>query len=179
MFTTSYTNPLLEPLRLASDDGECLSICMFSSGRDASKFDLSCAERRDDLPAFDEARAWLDAYFAGARPDPRELPLAPVGTPFRLAVWRALLEIPYGQTVTYGWVAERVGTTRGRPTSARAVGGAVGANPVGVIVPCHRVVGAGGNLTGFGGGMEAKVALLKHEGVDLDRFTVPTSGTAL
>lgn len=179
MFTTSYTNPLLEPLRLASDDGESLSICMFSSGRDASKFDLSHAERRDDLPVFDEARAWLDAYFAGARPDPRELPLAPVGTPFRLAVWRALLEIPYGQTVTYGWVAERVGAMRGGPTSARAVGGAVGANPVGVIVPCHRVVGAGGNLTGFGGGMEAKVALLQHEGVDLDRFTVPTSGTAL
>ena len=179
MFTTSFTNPLLEPLRLASDDGESLSICMFSSGRDAHKFDLSRAERRDDLPAFDEARTWLDAYFAGERPDPHELALAPVGTPFRLAVWQALLEIPYGQTVTYGWVAERVGAVRGRPTSARAVGGAVGANPLGVIVPCHRVVGAGDSLTGFGGGMDAKVALLKHEGVDLGRLTVPTSGTAL
>lgn len=179
MYTTTYTSALLKPLRLASADGESLCVCTFSTGRDASKIDLAGAEERADLPAFDAARAWLDAYFADERPDPRELVLSPAGTPFQLTVWQALLEIPYGQTVTYGWVAERVGEARGRRTSPRAVGGAVGANPIGVIVPCHRVVGAGGSLTGFGGGMEAKAALLAHEGVDLSRFSVPTHGTAL
>ncbi len=179
MFTTSYANSLLEPLRLASADGESLSVCTFSTGRDVEKLSLAAGERRDDLPVFERARAWFDAYFAGERPDPRELSLAPAGTPFQLAVWEALLEIPYGQTVTYGWAAKRVGAMRGRATSARAVGGAVGANPIGVIVPCHRVVGAGGSLTGFGGGMAAKIALLTHEGVDLTGFSVPTSGTAL
>ncbi len=179
MFTTSYANSLLEPLRLASADGESLCVCTFSTGRDVGKLSLAAGERRDDLPVFERSRAWLDVYFAGERPDPRELPLVPAGTPFQLAVWETLLEIPYGQTVTYGWVAERVGTMRGRATSARAVGGAVGANPIGVIVPCHRVVGASGSLTGFGGGMAAKIALLKHEGVDLTGFSVPTSGAAL
>lgn len=179
MYTTTYTSALLKPLRLASEDGESLSVCTFSTGRDATKVSLEGGEERADLPAFDAARTWLDAYFAGDRPDPRELALSPAGTPFQLAVWQALREIPYGQTVTYGWVAERVGEARGRRTSARAVGGAVGANPIGVIVPCHRVLGAGGSLTGFGGGMEAKAALLAHEGVDLSRFSVPTHGTAL
>ncbi len=179
MYTTSYNSALLGPLSLASADGKSLCACVFSTGRDAHKPDLSAAEKHDDLPVFDQARTWLDAYFAGEKPDPRELSLAPVGTEFQLAVWSALLEIPYGATVTYGWVAERVGTARGSRTSARAVGGAVGANPIGVIIPCHRVVGANGSLTGFGGGMQAKVALLAHEGVNLSGFSVPTSGTAL
>jgi methylated-DNA-[protein]-cysteine S-methyltransferase len=179
MYTTTYTSTLLKPLRLASEDGESLSVCTFSTGRDATKVSLEGAEEREDLPAFDATRAWLGAYFAGERPSPHGLALSPAGTPFQLAVWQALLQIPYGQTVTYGWVAERVGEMRGKPTSARAVGGAVGANPICIIAPCHRVVGASGSLTGFGGGMEAKVALLAHEGVDLSRFTVPARGTAL
>ena len=115
--------------------------------------------RRDGLPLFGAVRAWLDRYFAGARPSPEELPLAPSGTPFRQRVWRRLAAIPYGETVTYGRLAEELGS------SPRAVGGAVGHNPVSIIIPCHRVVGADGSLTGYAGGLDAKRALLTLEGV--------------
>ena len=100
-------------------------------------------------------------------------------TPFQLAVRKAMLDIPYGATATYGDIARRLEAETGRRQSSRAVGGAVGRNPLCIIVPCHRVVGAHGNLTGFGGGIDAKVALLEHEGVDTSAFTRPARGTAL
>ena len=112
-------------------------------------------------PALDAARDWLDRYFAGERPAPSELQLAPVGTAFQRAVWKRLCEIPYGELVTYGELAKRL------QTSPRALGGAVGHNPISIIVPCHRVVGAGGGLTGYAGGVERKRWLLEHEGVKL------------
>ena len=105
-----------------------------------------------------QAKEWLQRYFAGLRPDPRELPLAPEGSEFRQAVWAALLEIPYGQTVSYGQILRRVG--RG---CAQAVGGAVGHNPISIIIPCHRVVGADGKMTGYAGGIEKKKFLLELE----------------
>ena len=111
------------------------------------------------VPAFDAAKDWLDRYFAGERPDPSELDLAPVGTVFQRAVWKRLCEIPYGELTTYGELAGRM------QTSARAVGSAVGRNPISIIVPCHRVVGASGGLTGYAGGVERKGWLLKHEGI--------------
>ncbi len=114
--------------------------------------------RRDDLPVFDAARAWLTRYFAGERPAPGELPLAPFGTPFRQKVWRRLAAIPYGETIAYGQIAA------GLHSSARAVGGAVGHNPISIIIPCHRVVGADGSLTGYAGGVAVKRALLTLEG---------------
>lgn len=112
----------------------------------------------DALPVFREARRWLEAYFAGERPDPRALPLAPQGSPFRHRVWQLLLDIPYGETAAYGELAARLGS------SPRAVGGAVGHNPISLIIPCHRVLGAGGALTGYAGGLERKLWLLRHEG---------------
>lgn len=111
-----------------------------------------------DSDALRQAEQWLDRYFAGQRPDPRELPLQPEGTEFRQAVWAALLRVPYGQTVTYGDIAREIGRGCGQ-----AVGGAVGHNPIGIIIPCHRVVGADGGLTGYAGGLDRKRWLLEFE----------------
>ena len=103
-----------------------------------------------------------------------ELPLAPMGDEFRQTVWTMLTDIPYGEVVTYGELAREIARQQGiNKMSAQAVGGAVGHNPISIIIPCHRVVGANGNLTGFAGGIQMKLQLLEHEGVDTDRFYVP------
>lgn len=119
-----------------------------------------------ETPILKEACAWLDLYFQGVAPDftPR---LELRGTDFQKAVWDVLLSVPYGHTVAYGEIAAAVSERQGRRTSARAVGAAVGRNPVSLIVPCHRVIGAGGNLTGYAAGLDKKSRLLKLEGVDL------------
>jgi methylated-DNA-[protein]-cysteine S-methyltransferase len=107
---------------------------------------------------FSDTREWLRRYFAGNCPAPSELPLSPAGeTPFRSAVWQALLKIPYGDTSTYGALAKTL------QTSARAIGNAVGHNPISIIIPCHRVLSATGTLTGYAGGLDAKQKLLTHE----------------
>lgn len=110
-------------------------------------------------------RDWLERYFAGKCPSPTELPLAPQGSPFRQTVWKYLLEIPYGEVTTYGDIAAHVAKDLGKAAmSAQAVGGAVGHNPISIIIPCHRVIGAKGALTGYDGGVEIKKHLLTHEG---------------
>ena len=110
------------------------------------------------------AADWLDCYFAGKRPDKIQVPLAPAGSPFRQRVWKELQEIPYGETATYGELAKRLEKkAENGKTSARAVGGAVGHNPIGILIPCHRVIGADGSLTGYAGGVEKKAWLLAHE----------------
>ena len=121
--------------------------------------------RRTPAPVLVEVARQLGEYFAGERRS-FELPIAPSGTPFRRSVWQALLAIPYGQTRTYGQVAARLGLPL---TASRAVGAANGANPIPVVVPCHRVIGAGGRLTGYGGGLDRKEALLRLEGVRTER----------
>lgn len=109
---------------------------------------------------------WLDRYFAGEHPAPAELLLAPEGTPFRRLIWSLLLKIPYGQTVSYGALAREAARLLGKERmSAQAVGGAVGANPISIIIPCHRVLGSGGTLTGYAGGLDLKKALLELEGI--------------
>ena len=132
-----------------------------------------------DAPVLAAAKEWLDAYFAGERPAIADLPLAPIGSEFRQMVWRILREIPYGEVTTYGEIAKRVAAKTGRPMSGQAVGGAVGHNPISIIIPCHRVVGANGSLTGYAGGIAVKRKLLELEGVDTDRFRIPRTGTAL
>ena len=117
--------------------------------------------RQEDLPIFREVRSWLDAYFSGLGPDPNLLPLAPKGTPFQQAVWQQLLTIPYGGSRTYGDIARAIGN----PQACQAVGQAVGRNPIGIIIPCHRILGADGQLTGFAWGIDKKKWLLRHEGV--------------
>lgn len=111
-----------------------------------------------------EAKAWLNRYFAGEQPAVQELKLAPTGSNFRKEVWNILCRIPYGKTRTYGEIAEELAERHGvKSMSAQAVGGAVGHNPISIMIPCHRVVGANGNLTGYAGGIEKKMWLLKHE----------------
>lgn len=133
----------------------------------------------DGSEHIERARAWLKSYFAGEIPTV-EVALAPVGSEFQMLVWDILREIPYGALTTYGDIAREVEARRGgRRTSALAVGGAVGHNPISIIVPCHRVVGADGSLTGYAGGLGIKRALLELEGVDMSKLYTPTRGTAL
>lgn len=120
--------------------------------------------REDDNPALQSAKNWLDRYFAGERPDIEKLSLRPAGTDFQKKVWHLLCRIPYGKTTTYGALAKTLAGEEGLPSmSAQAVGGAVGRNPISVIIPCHRVVGAAGSLTGYAGGLERKRYLLALE----------------
>ncbi len=130
------------------------------------------------LPVFDLAEKWLDVYFSGREPD-FKVPLHFIGTDFQNEVWEILYTIPYGQTMTYGEIAKRLAAKRGlKHMSAQAVGGAVGRNEISIIVPCHRVVGSNGSLTGYAGGIEKKIALLKLEGAFKDEFFIPKHSTA-
>ncbi len=136
-------------------------------------------EQKPDEPVLHTAQNWLDRYFAGEKPDVSELHLAPEGSAFRKAVWNILCQIPYGKTVTYGEISKQVASQFGKGhMSAQAVGGAVGHNPISVIIPCHRVVGASGSLTGYAGGINRKIRLLALEGVNVDNFFVPAKSTA-
>ena len=132
-----------------------------------------------ETPILAETRSWLDIYFSGDEPNFLP-PLHPIGSAFRQAVWEILLQIPYGQTVTYGEIARQLAQKRGLARmSAQAVGGAVGHNEISVIIPCHRVVGTNGSLTGYAGGIDKKVKLLELEHADMHGFFVPKTGTAL
>lgn len=135
---------------------------------------------QNDIPVFVQTKEWLDRYFAGKHPESSELPLAPSGTPFRRKVWNFLCDIPYGTVTSYGEIAKRMAGEMGRTTmSAQAVGGAVGHNPISIIIPCHRVVGSDGSLTGYAGGIHKKIWLLQHEEVQMKGLFVPKTGTAL
>ncbi len=124
------------------------------------------------LPIFEAAKKWLDIYFSGKEPDFMP-PIHMIGSPFRLSVWELLRQIPYGKTVTYGELAKKVAGQRGLSRmSAQAVGGAVGHNEISIIVPCHRVVGSDGSLTGYAGGLDKKEWLLALEGVDMETLSV-------
>ena len=175
---TIYDTGVIDTLTLASSQGRLVG-CWFENDRHFGYGVRETMTRADDDPVLCDACSWLNRYFAGERPEPAELPLGARGTEFQQRVWAELLKIPYGATTTYGAIAAELARQSGRPESSRAVGGAVGRNPLCVIVPCHRVVGANGSLTGFGGGIPRKVKLLAHEGVDVTRFSIPTRGTAL
>lgn len=169
-----YTCKIPSPvgvLTIASD-GECVN-GLWIEGQKYDLETLGKATLKDDLPVFNNVRLWLEQYFQGREPDVL-LKLVPEGTPFRKKVWEFLCEIPFGKTVTYGQIAAELGIK-----SAQAVGGAVGHNPISIIIPCHRVVGADGSLTGYAGGIQTKVKLLETEHVSMENFYVPTRGTAL
>lgn len=154
---TLFDSPLGD-IRVASDGGAILAI-----GFPGQKHDVATGadwQRDDAAPELDAARTQLTEYFAGERRD-FDLPLAPQGSDFQQRVWRTLLRIGYGRTSTYGALAQALA----RPTAARAVGAAVGRNPIAIVVPCHRIIGADGALTGYAGGLERKTRLLALEGV--------------
>jgi methylated-DNA-[protein]-cysteine S-methyltransferase len=156
-----YDSPL-GGITLGSD-GKALTGLWFD-GQEHFAVPLPLHAELKELPVFDETCRWLDTYFSGRDPDfTPELSLR--GTPFRKAVWEILLTIPFGRTMTYGEIASAIAQQKGVPRmSAQAVGGAVGHNPVSIIVPCHRVIGADGSLTGYAGGLDKKARLLDIEG---------------
>ena len=158
-YIAHYTSPL-GGITLASD-GQALTGLWFD-GQKYFGASLSGERQERELPVFDRAAEWLDLYFSGRAPEFTP-PLAMRTTPFRRAVWELLLTIPYGQTTTYGQLAAQIAQKRGG-MSAQAVGGAVGHNPISLIIPCHRILGAGGGLTGYAGGLEKKRRLLALEG---------------
>lgn len=126
-----------------------------------------------ETPILAEAKRWLDVYFSGEEPNFTP-PLHPIGSAFRQEVWQILLQIPYGQTTTYGEIAGQLAEKHGMDhMSEQAVGGAVGHNEVSIIIPCHRVVGANGSLTGYAGGIDKKVRLLELEKTDMTKFFIP------
>ena len=178
IYCTEYVSELIGPMTIASD-GEAIVGCWFSNDRYFGYGVKGIMEPKDDLPEFEQARSWLDRYFAGMAPDSRELPLSARATPFQLRVREAMLDIPYGTTTTYGAIAKRIEAETGKRQSARAVGGAVGHHPLCISAPWQRVGGADGSLTGFGGGIEMKIKLLEHEGVDMSLFYRPKHGTAI
>ena len=170
VYTAQYLSPVGQ-LVLASD-GERLT-GLWLKGQ---KYFALPAEAvpREDIPVFQLTSQWLDRYFAREQPSIQELPLSPAGSPFRQAVWELLQKIPYGQVTTYGDIARELAARLGQDsTSSQAGGGAVGHNPISIIIPCHRVVGTGGSLTGYAGGIDKKIFLLTHEGVDVSRFSRP------
>lgn len=173
-YTTTYQSPLGELLLACG--GEGLTGLWFKGGKYFA-LGLDSEHEERETPVFGQTRRWLDLYFSGREPDFTP-PLHLTGSPFQRSVWELLRQIPYGKTATYGEIAERLAAGQGR-ASAQAVGGAVGRNPISIIVPCHRVVGAGGSLTGYAGGIDRKAGLLRLEGADMSRLFVPTSGTAL
>ena len=169
-YLSHYASPL-GGITLASD-GEALTGLWFDGQRRFGA-GLSPEAAAAHLPVFALAARWLDDYFAGRAPDFTP-PLHLQDTAFRVTVWEALRTIPRGQTATYGALAAAVAAQLGRPgVGARAVGGAVGRNPISLIIPCHRVVGADGALTGYAGGLERKLRLLRLEGADLSRLRLP------
>jgi methylated-DNA-[protein]-cysteine S-methyltransferase len=177
-YSTYYTSPVGDIL-LVSDENSIIGLWI-GEQKYMEKTMPHDIIAKDDLPVLQEGVAWLDDYFAGKKPKLSRLSLAPTGSEFQQQVWRILTEIPYGELTTYGKIAKEVAQRMGKARmSAQAVGGAVGHNPISIIIPCHRVVGANGSLTGYGGGMEKKIKLLEHEEVDMTGLFVPKKGTAL
>ena len=175
-YTHHYDSPL-GGITLASD-GDALIGLWFDEQKYFSDT-LGGESEEKPLPIFEEADRWLDTYFSGKAPDftPK---LSMRTTAFRKKVWKILLTIPFGQTMTYGQIAERTAQQMNLlQMSAQAVGGAVGHNAISLIIPCHRVVGAKGSLTGYAGGIGKKIRLLQMEGADTSKFLVPKRGTAL
>lgn len=176
--STTYPSPI-GPLTLACCGEKLVSLWMQGQKYFGGTI-LDAMVENNDIPVFTSTKKWLDRYFAGARPSIKELPLAPIGSEFRQEVWRILQEIPYGEVTTYGEIAKRMAIQLGKGSvSSQAVGGAVGHNPISIIIPCHRVVGAHGSLTGFSAGVLVKRKLLELEGADISKLFVPKIGTAL
>ena len=175
-FLQHYNSPLGGILLAADEIG---LTGLWFDGQKYFARDLPAEHVEQNTPVLSEAKRWLDIYFTGREPDFTP-PLHPIGSVFRQAIWEILLQIPYGQTTTYGEIARQLAAKLGLPRmSAQAVGGAVGHNEISIIIPCHRVVGTSGSLTGYAGGIDKKVKLLELEHTDMTELFVPEKGAAL
>ena len=171
MLYTYYYNSPLGRITMASDGDYLIGLWFDEQKYYANSIKGEHIEK--SLSIFTEVTQWLDFYFSGKKPDFIP-PLLMKTTPFRKAVWEAMLTIPYGKTMTYGEIANIIAKEKGtNRMSAQAVGGAVSHNSISIIIPCHRVVGTNGSLTGYAGGIDKKIALLKHEGVDMTYYFKP------
>ena len=160
MFESRLHSPLGE-IRLRSDGKSLTGLWFVGQVNDAK--DNSDIEIKDDLPIFGQVETWLESYFSGEQ-TPIKIPLQPKGTIFQESVWKILQEIQYGEAMTYGEIAQRIAKEKGVATySAQAVGQAVGKNPISILIPCHRVLGKNGALTGYAGGVHRKEQLLRIE----------------
>lgn len=175
-YTYHYTSPL-GGIMLSSNGTELTGL--WFDGQKYFGDTLPEKYTEKDLPIFKETKHWLDIYFSGKAPNFTP-PLKMETTPFRKAVWEIMLTIPYGKTMTYGDIARTIAEQKGLgKMSAQAVGGAVGHNSISLIIPCHRVVGTNGSLTGYAGGIKKKVQLLTMEKADMSGLFIPKKGTAL
>lgn len=162
---------------VVASDGVLLTGCAINGQPSYQRLIDEADEERPDDAVLAHAVAWLGRYLAGERPSPRELPLAPAPTTFQREIRELMLDVPYGHLTSYGELADLVVLGRGGGRmSARAVGQAVGRNLVSIIVPCHRVLAAGGAIGGYAGGLDKKLWLLSHEGVDVSAMTLPETG---
>ena len=169
IYTTYYSSPIGKIM--TASGGESIVGLWFEGQKYYGGIIKEEMVVKDDLPIFQKLKKWLDRYFNGKKPDIYELPLEPAGSDFQKEVWKILCQIPYGKCMTYGDIAKQIAAKMGKKNiSAQAVGGAVGRNPISIIIPCHRVIGANGNLTGYAGGIDKKIALLKNEGFDVERL---------
>ena len=175
-YTTHYNSPI-GGILLAADETGLTGLWFDGEKYYADHLDPEHEEK--DTPVLEQTKKWLTIYFSGREPDFLP-PIHMIGTPFQLAVWEILQKIPYGKTVTYGEIARKIAAQKGLShMSAQAVGGAVGHNRISIIIPCHRVVGASGSLTGYAGGVDRKEKLLALEKADMRTFFIPARGTAL
>lgn len=171
-----YKSPIGD-ITMASDGTSLIGL--WFNGQKYFASTLSSKYEYKLLPVFKETILWLNIYFNGKEPDfmPR---IKLYDTAFRIEIWQILQQIPYATTLTYGDIAKKVAIKRGiENMSAQAVGGAVGHNPISIIIPCHRLLGSNGSLTGYAGGIDKKIALLELEGIDTNKFIIPKKGTAL
>ena len=176
VYTTQYASPL-GAITLACDDAAIIGLWFNGQRYFGNSLPKQLVEK--EQPLLQDTKRWLDIYFSGRAPDFLP-PLRYDSTPFRKTVCEIMLTIPYGKTMTYGEIAAAIAKQQGlSKMSAQAVGGAVGHNPISLIIPCHRVVGTNGSLTGYGGGIARKVKLLELERADMSGFFVPKKGTAL
>lgn len=173
----SYYQSPLGKLLLAADQTGITGAWFENQKYYAHSLDAEHTEKV--TPILEDTKRWLDLYFSGKEPDFMP-PLHPSGTPFQMEVWDILRQIPYGTIITYGAVAKEIARRRGIPRmSAQAAGGAVGHNPVSILIPCHRVVGSNGSLTGYAGGIDRKIKLLALEKAPVEAYFIPKKGTAL
>ncbi len=174
-YISHYQSPMGEILLAADEIG---LTGLWFEGQKYFALYLKKEHEEKELPVFEQAKTWLDIYFSGREPDCK-VPLHFIGTDFQNEVWEILYSIPYGQTMTYGEIAKQLAAKRGlKRMSAQAVGGAVARNEISIIVPCHRVVGTNGSLTGYAGGIKKKIELLKLEGALKQEYFIPKHSTA-
>ncbi len=177
-YFTLYKSPIGE-ITLGSEGTTLIGLWIEGQKYHGANMGRKMVEKKD-ISIFDNTCNWLDRYFAGKKPNISDLTLAPRGTEFRQKIWEILCEIPYGEIITYGDIAKEIAVKMNKKTmSSQAVGGAVGHNPISIIIPCHRVVGSNGSLTGYAGGIDKKIKLLELERVDMSDLFVPSKGSAL